>query len=119
MRAAQRGGIRYLGKRLEAIDKQPRAHIRSGEELGRQSGEKGMKTTIAGSIALALLIAAGGECHAEQVVKSEPPAGSLAPGATLLVDDGTCGKGKIKRITGGSTGGGGRSSGRQRECIPR
>jgi hypothetical protein len=54
---------------------------------------------------------------------SEPAPGTLPAGQSVLVDDGTCGPGKIKKVTGGSdtnmtTGdrikGG---SGRKRTCI--
>ena len=34
-------------------------------------------------------------------VKSEPAAGTLTTGARVYVDDGSCGGGKIKQITGG------------------
>jgi hypothetical protein len=34
-------------------------------------------------------------------LKQEPPAGSISCGNVVLVDDGTCGKGKIKRVVGG------------------
>ena len=78
-----------------------------------------MKTIIVGSIALALLIAASTSGHAQQVVRSEPPAGSLPSGAVVLVDDGTCGKGKIKQIIGGSTDPSSRGTARQRTCIAR
>jgi hypothetical protein len=81
---------------------------------------KTVKTIIVGSIALALLIAASTSGHAQQVVRSEPPAGSLPSGAVVLVDDGTCGKDKIKQVTGGSNiGGRGGGASRQRTCIPR
>ena len=58
-----------------------------------------MRTIIAGSIALAVLFAAGGVCSAQMVVKKEPMEGQLRTGATVLVDDGSCGKGKIKLVT--------------------
>ena len=64
-----------------------------------------MRTIVAGSIALAVALAAGGICSAQMVVKKEPMEGQLRTGATVLVDDGTCGPGKIKLIT--ATGGNG------------
>jgi hypothetical protein len=53
--------------------------------------------------ALAYLLAAGGSSDA-QVVKQEPFEGKMLPGAVVLVDDGSCGKGKIKEVTGGEIG---------------
>jgi hypothetical protein len=64
-----------------------------------------MRTIAAGSIALTLVLAAGGICSAQVVVKQEPMEGQLRTGATVLVDDGSCGQGKIKLIT--ATGGNG------------
>jgi hypothetical protein len=60
-----------------------------------------------------------------ETLKQEPPAGSLPAGQTVLVDDGSCPSGQIKRITGGSNinisagqyiAGG---APRQRKCIKR
>ena len=53
-----------------------------------------MRTFSAGSIALTLVLAAGGVCSAQVVVKQEPMEGQLRTGATVLVDDGTCGREK-------------------------
>jgi hypothetical protein len=64
-----------------------------------------MRTIVAGSIALAVAFAAGSVCSAQIVVKKEPMEGKLRTGATVLVDDGTCGPGKIKLIA--ATGGNG------------
>ena len=52
--------------------------------------------------ALATLLAAGSSDA--QVVKQEPFDGQMVPGAVILVDDGSCGKGKIKEVTGGEIG---------------
>jgi hypothetical protein len=57
-----------------------------------------------------------------QVLKKEPGPGQLAAGQTVLVDDGSCPKGKIKQITGGSniTGGQGVKGGsRTKKCVNR
>ena len=43
------------------------------------------------------LVVAGDICNAQVVVKQEPL--DMRNGATVLVDDGTCGKGKIKLVT--------------------
>jgi Family of unknown function (DUF6719) len=80
-----------------------------------------MRTLITGSVALAAVLAASGMCAAQVVVKQEPMEGQLRTGATVLVDDGTCGQGKIKLIT--ATGGNGNEiqglPPRTRTCIPR
>jgi hypothetical protein len=54
---------------------------------------------------------AGGLCRAQSagtgypgnvpVLKQEPFPGMMSPGAIVLVDDGSCGKGRIKEVTGG------------------
>jgi hypothetical protein len=61
-----------------------------------------MKTIV--SVALLLLLAASSSCNAQPVVKQEPFDGQMVPGTVILVDDGTCGKGKIKQVTGGELG---------------
>ena len=80
-----------------------------------------MRTFIAGWMALTVALAASGICSAQVVVKMEPMEGQLRTGATVLVDDGTCGKGKIKLIT--ATGGNGNEikglPPRTRTCVPR
>lgn len=59
---------------------------------------------VVGSVALALLLALSGACNAQTVVKQEPFDGKMEPGQIILVDDGSCGKGKIKEVTGGEIG---------------
>jgi hypothetical protein len=80
-----------------------------------------MRTLVAGSIALTFVLAAGGICSAQIVVKQEPMEGQLRTGATVLVDDGSCGQGKIKLIT--ATGGNGNEikglPPRTRTCVAR
>jgi hypothetical protein len=48
-----------------------------------------MRTLVTGSIALTVVVAVGGMCRAQVVVKQEPMEGQLRTGATVLVDDGT------------------------------
>jgi len=36
------------------------------------------------------------------LLKAEPGKGMLKEGAVVFVDDGTCGKGKVKRVLGGN-----------------
>ena len=71
---------------------------------------------IVGSVVL--ILAASGACHAQTVVKQEPFEGMMTPGSVILVDDGTCGKGKIKEVTGGELGAMNPRP-RVRRCIPR
>ncbi len=52
----------------------------------------------------------------KNVLTTEPAIGKLGPGATVLVDDGTCPAGQIKQLTGGNMG---KGQARQRSCIPR
>ncbi len=59
---------------------------------------------------------------AQAQVTTEPQRGGLAPGQVVLVDDGTCGPGRIKKVTGGSeidpvTGERRKGSPRQRACV--
>jgi hypothetical protein len=75
-----------------------------------------MKQTV-GLAILALLLAAASTSDA-QVVKQEPFEGQMVPGAVILVDDGTCGKGKIKQVTGGEIGAMNPRP-RTRKCIPK
>jgi hypothetical protein len=75
-----------------------------------------MKTV--GSIALALFLASSGFCNAQMVVEQEPGEGKMQPGQVVLVDDGTCGKGKIKEVTGGELGAMNPRP-RTRRCIPK
>ena len=75
-----------------------------------------MKTV--GSIALALFLASSGLCNAQMVVEQEPGEGKMQPGQVVLVDDGTCGKGKIKEVTGGELGAMNPRP-RTRRCIPK
>jgi hypothetical protein len=68
--------------------------------------------------ALACLLAASGPCNAQPVVKQEPFDGKMLPGAVVLVDDGSCGKGRIKEVTGGEVGAMDPRP-RTRRCIPK
>ena len=58
---------------------------------------------IVGLASLALLLSVSSS-NAQVVVKQEPFDGQMVPGGVVLVDDGTCGKGKIKEVTGGEVG---------------
>jgi hypothetical protein len=56
-----------------------------------------------------------------QLVKKEPPMGSLKPGEVVLVDDGTCPAGQVKRVVGGDHKkvGGKNLVERRRSCVAR
>ena len=51
-----------------------------------------------------------------EILKREPPAGSIPYGKIVLVDDGTCPKGQVKEITGGSRS---KSIPRSARCVKR
>jgi hypothetical protein len=71
---------------------------------------------------VAILIAASASAAAAQtVVKREPPMGALKEGQRVLIDDGSCGPGKIKEATGGNhvKVGGNSNVVRTYRCIPR
>jgi hypothetical protein len=72
---------------------------------------------LIGSLALALLLTLRGAC-AQTVVKQEPWEGKMQPGQIILVDDGTCGKGRIKEVTGGELAAMNPKP-RTRRCIPK
>jgi hypothetical protein len=71
---------------------------------------------------IAILIAAGAApAFGQEIVKREPPLGALKEGQRLLVDDGSCGPGKIKEVIGGNhvKVGGYKNIVRERRCIQR
>ena len=59
--------------------------------------------------------------HAASVLKSEPPMGALKENEAVLVDDGSCPAGQIKRVVGGNhvKVGGNKQIVGTRECVPR
>jgi hypothetical protein len=73
-----------------------------------------MKKTCLWLVLVCLAPAIG---SAQPIVTKEPPYGTLKRGASVYVDDGSCGKGKIKFVRGGKIG----SSivSRTRNCAPR
>jgi hypothetical protein len=74
------------------------------------------------SLILAIMISAcAAPALGQQIVKREPPMGSLKEGQRVLVDDGSCGPGKIREVTGGNhvKVGGNSNIVRQSRCIPR
>ena len=71
-----------------------------------------MRMPVVGTVAFAAVLGANGVCTAQVVVRQEPMEGQLRTGATVLVDDGTCGQGKIKLIS--ATGG----NGNEKQGLP-
>jgi hypothetical protein len=68
------------------------------------------------------VLAACGVCNAVEVLKQEPALGTASPGEKFLVDDGTCGRGKIEELTIGDWNYAMGASGadlRNRRCIAR
>jgi hypothetical protein len=53
------------------------------------------------AISFAVLVLAVTAASAE-ILKREPPMGALREGQVVLVDDGTCPNGQIKRVVGGN-----------------
>ena len=55
-----------------------------------------------------------------EMLKREPPMGKLKEGQVVLVDDGSCPKGQIKRVVGGNhvKVGGSKLIERVRTCVP-
>jgi Family of unknown function (DUF6719) len=75
--------------------------------------------------AIATLLAATAASAAEPILTKEPARGELHKGQSVLVDDGACKKGEIKRVCAGE-GYGAPGSGvsdprkrRTRTCVPR
>ena len=73
----------------------------------------GLTAAIAAAIVLF-----GGFVHA-QVLKQEPPMGSIRAGETVLVDNGKCPKGQVMAVTGGNhvKAGGKNNVVRTRTCV--
>jgi uncharacterized protein DUF6719 len=84
------------------------------EPLGRWEGNM---RTIIGLATLALCLASNGICNAQTIVKQEPI--YLLQGTSVLVDDGTCGAGKIKQVIAGNWNPMFGNENRVRKCIPK
>jgi len=70
---------------------------------------------------LLVVISASQSARAQMVVKEEPPMGKMQEGEVLLVDDGSCPAGQIKRVVGGNhvLVGGTKHIVRTRSCVRR
>jgi hypothetical protein len=68
-----------------------------------------------------VFVAALGGVAKAQVLKKEPAMGKLQPGQTVLVDDGWCPKGQVKKVIGGNhvKVGGKQQVERARQCVPK
>jgi hypothetical protein len=82
-----------------------------------------MKTIMIKSITLVFcfLTVCGPSSAFATTVKQEPPMGAMREGQVLLVDDGSCPAGQIKRVVGGNHTkvGGTKQIVRTSSCIPR
>ena len=66
---------------------------------------------------VAALLTAAGTATAQQVVKTEPPAGALAQGSYVFVDNGVCPKGQLQKVAAGAFSGQGRNA--RGAAVPR
>jgi hypothetical protein len=86
-----------------------------------------MRRVVTAAIALCISLVIGGACRAQstaarssgsaEMVKEEPPEGKMYPYQVLLVDDGTCGRGRIKEVIGGEINPAMNPRPRSRRCI--
>lgn len=78
-----------------------------------------MKVSILiGPATLALILAFNGICNAQATLKQEPVL-VMQQGTSVLVDDGTCGKGKIKQVSAGNYNAMVGNENRTRKCVPK
>ncbi len=77
-------------------------------DLDAQSRALGITMKARHLLVLSVISLAG----CQNVLKSEPPSGTLALGQKVLVDDGSCPKGQVKQVTGSVKG-----VPRQRQCV--
>ena len=68
----------------------------------------------------AAVVLATSSAIATETVKTEPPMGALKEGQVVLVDDGSCPAGQIKKVVGGNhvKVGGTKNIVRTRSCVP-
>ena len=69
-------------------------------------------TRVLFAVVLSLVLAG---CQ-QTMMQSDPPPGTLAYNAKVLVDDGSCPAGQVKQVTGGNNA---RGIGRKSECVAR
>ena len=60
--------------------------------------------------ALLVSTALAGAASAQEVMKKEPPAGTLKPGMYVFIDNGACPKGQLQKVIGGAFSGQGRNA---------
>ncbi len=87
------------------------AGVSAGRFVAALSASNGNMRPPVTTFMLLLSLFAGSVCRAQSatpghsgnvpVLKQEPFDGMMSPGAIVLVDDGTCGRGRIKEVTGG------------------
>ncbi|MBU2410415.1 MAG: hypothetical protein KKC79_17410 [Gammaproteobacteria bacterium] len=83
---------------------------------GWPPGQRGRRTATSCAAALCLWAATGAWAASTSVdiLKEEPPKGTVRRGDVIYVDDGRCPAGEVKKITGGNTQAG---VARQVECV--
>jgi len=83
--------------------------------------EEAMIRRIAFGLALIVLASLAMPASAQRLVKREPPMGALKNGQRVLVDDGSCGPGRVLEVIGGDhvKAGGTKNIERRRRCISR
>jgi hypothetical protein len=76
---------------------------------------------VTGFISGLIFAGVAGSAFAATTVKQEPPMGAMREGQVLLVDDGSCPAGQIKRVVGGNHTkvGGTKQVIRTSSCVPR
>jgi hypothetical protein len=76
---------------------------------------------VIGLISGFLVVGGISSASAATVVKREPPMGAMREGQVVLVDDGSCPAGQIKRVVGGNHTkvGGTKQTVRTSSCVPR
>jgi hypothetical protein len=93
----------------------PSCHAAGTADEWREDNLRSLGLTAAMAAAVVLLDAPAGA----QVLKQEPPMGSMRGGETVLVDNGKCPKGQVMAVTGGNhvKAGGKSDVVRRRTCV--
>ncbi len=73
-----------------------------------------MRLRLIAAVAVVLIVSTAAEAD-PRPSPMEPPEGTMQPGQSVLVDDGTCPTGQIKKVISGNM----TTNARLRSCIPR
>jgi hypothetical protein len=78
------------------------------------------KSRMLQTLAFGLILGAvsGTPTLAQNVLKTDPPNGALSTGTSVLVDDGSCPKGQIKKLTRVGSMSNAEGGYRKKECVP-